>query len=990
MSQTFRARLIRVIYRLFICIGVLVAHSAAYAQGGGLHGTVLDPSGAAVRGATVTAVDLSGKAATASSDDKGNYALALPPGTYIVTVTAPQFSSPTPVSVDVRSGRQLLDLHVVIGPVTQSVTVNQDHDTLNVDASSNVSGLVIRGSALDSFSDDPDELQQDLQALVGPSAGPNGGAIYIDGFSSGELPPKQSIQEIRINQNPFSPEYDAMGYGRIEIVTKPGANQFHGTVNYNLGSGLWDSGNPYAPSKPYFLLNELEGEAEGPLSHYASFFVSGQRNTVSNSEIVNAVVVDPSNFTSSPYQAGVVTPQALERITPRLDFRISDHQIVTLRYGWTHATIQDAGVGAFNLSSRGYRTRYTNQTFQAGDMIENGTAVNEARFQFYRMDLEQLAASSAPTVQVLGSFTGGGAQVGNSRDIQNNYEFQDYVSILHGRHAIRFGTRLRGSREDSTAPQNFNGTFVFGGISAGPELDANNQPVYDSSGNPVLVPISSIEQYRRTLLFEQLGDPPAAIAALGGEPSQFTINQGTPETVVWLADAALFAGDEWHVRPNVNLSAGVRYEMQTNLHDWRDWAPRLALAWSPKRAGNKLVIRAGSGIFYDRFVAANSLAARRYNGTVQRQYTFTSPQFFPSLPSSAQLAAASNAQTVQLVSPKARAEYIIESAATIEAQLPAHTSLALTYTNSHGLHMYRSEDANAPLPGSYIPGQQGSGVYPLGDPGPRFVMESSGLYNQNQIIVNVKSAASQSLNWFGFYVFNKALSNTDGVTTFPANPWNTAGEYSHAATDIRHRVTFGGSLSLRGNVRISPFIVVQSGVPFDITTGSDLYGTTVLNARPGIAASASAPGVITTRYGPLDPLPQPGERILPRNDGIGPGLIYLNMRLGKAFGFGRELSQSAGAMGGPAGGDVGGSISAATGRAMRGVLGAPSTPRRFNLVIAVSARNLLNHNNPGPVIGNISSPIFGRSNQVAGAPNGEGFYETAANRKLELQMRLTF
>jgi hypothetical protein len=75
---------------------------------------------------------------------------------------------------------------------------------------------------------------------------------------------------------------------------------------------------------------------------------------------------------------------------------------------------------------------------------------------------------------------------------------------------------------------------------------------------------------------------------------------------------------------------------------------------------------------------------------------------------------------------------------------------------------------------------------------------------------------------------------------------------------------------------------------------------------------------------------------------------------------------------------------------MRSVLGSPSSDHRYNLSVSMSIRNLLNHTNAGPIVGNITSPLFGRSNQIAGTPNGEGFLETANNRRLELQVRLTF
>ena len=326
-----------------------------------------------------------------------------------------------------------------------------------------------------------------------------------------------------------------------------------------------------------------------------------------------------------------------------------------------------------------------------------------------------------------------------------------------------------------------------------------------------------------------------------------------------------------------------------------------------------------------------------------------------------------------------RAPYILQSAVTVERQLPANTTMAVTYTNSHGLHLFRSEDINAPLPG---------GIFPLGHAGPVELMESSGLYNQNQVITNVNSKLNSGLSLFGFYVFNRAHSNTDGIGTFPANPYNFAGEYGPASTDVHHRFTIGGSINLKWAVRISPFVVAQSGAPFDITAGSDLYGTTLFNGRPGIASDPTRPGLISTSYGLLDPNPVAGERLIPRNYGRGPGQFNFNIRIAKTIGFGRERGGSANTSSAPSG--QGAALAAAGGRGLGGLIGAASTAHRYNLSIGLSVRNLFNHTNPGPIIGNITSPYFGSANQIAGSQNGEGFYETANNRRLESQIKFTF
>lgn len=209
-------------------------------------------------------------------------------------------------------------------------------------------------------------------------------------------------------------------------------------------------------------------------------------------------------------------------------------------------------------------------------------------------------------------------------------------------------------------------------------------------------------------------------------------------------------GDDWRVRPNLTLSLGLRYETQTNIHDWRDVAPRVGIAWAPGAGGKnsrpKTVIRAGFGVFYDRFALSNTLTALRYNGVVQRQYVVANPDFFPTIPALSSLASFQPTQTIQQVSPTLRAPYIMQSAVSFERQLPFNTTVAFTYANSHGLHLLRSQDINAPSPGTYDPLIPNSGVFHLGKPGPVFQMESSGRYNQHQLITNVNARINKDVS----------------------------------------------------------------------------------------------------------------------------------------------------------------------------------------------------------------------------------------------------
>lgn len=977
--------------RLAILSLLLVfAIAPVFAQSAILRGQVMDQTGAVVPGAKITLTSSDGVVKTASADDKGSYVLTgITPGEYSVSGAAPDLATTQPVKISLGPGAQTLNLQLRVVTTAEHVTVEENAGpTVSTDVSNNASALVLRGDDLQALSDDPDDLLSDLQALAGPSAGPSGGSIFIDGFSGGEMPPKESIREIRINQNPFSPEYDKLGYGRIEIFTKPGTDKLRGTVHYNYANDIWNSRNPYSAVKAPLLLNELEGNVSGPITRRMSFNTDFQRNTVDNGAIINAITVDPQSLGIQPFMSVFTVPQRFTRISPRVDYQLNDNNTLMFRYSVTRSNIDGLGIGSFDLASRGYDYQYTNQTVRATETAVLGTAINETRFQFFRSAQQRMAKSSDPEIQVLGSFNEGGSLLGHSFDTQNYYELQNYTTITHAAHVWKFGVRLRGQTDNNISPQDFNGAFTFSGGLA-PELDSNNHIVLDSSGHPILINISSIERYQRTLEFQKLGLPASEIRTLGGGPSQFSINGGTPELAVHQADVGLFVGDDWRVKPNITLSAGLRYETQTNIHDWRDFAPRLAVAWAPKAGGRntgpKTVIRAGFGMFYDRFSLSNTLTADRYNGKVQQQYVVTDPDFYPNIPPVIGLP--SSTQVIQEISHNLRAPYILQSSVSVERQLPAHTTLAVTYTNSHGVHELRSADINAPLPGTYQPGVPGSGLFPLASPGPVFLMESAGIYNQNQMIVNMNSRVNAGFSLFGFYVLNKAMSNTDGLGTFPANPYNYSGEYGPASTDVRHRMTVGGSINTRWNIRLSPYVIVQSGPPFDITTGSDLYGTTLFNARPGIATDPNKPGVIGTQYGLLDPNPTPDERLVPRNFGRGPGLISVNLRLGKTFGFGPERGESGRNSGGGGGGNP---VRMASGRGLWGYIGPPSTDHRFNLSFSISARNVINHTNPGPITGNITSPLFGLANQMAGGLNGEGFSENADNRRLELQTRFTF
>jgi hypothetical protein len=991
---------------------LLLSAAPTFAQTGTLKGVVTDESGGVVAGAKLTLTSSSGQLREAVSNKEGAYSFSnVPFGKYSLEASTTQLTLPEPSPVTLSSSVQILNLQLKVAAMHEQVNVGDQTDAaMTTESAGNASAVVLRGKDLDALGDDPEDFAADLQAMAGPSAGPNGGSFYIDGFSGGQIPSKNSILEVRINQNPFSPAFDALGYGRIEILTKPGADQFHGSLYNNFGDSFWNSRNPYAAEKAPFFLEEFGGSLEGPLSKKASFFVAADGAVIDNGAIINGATLDPNTLAIiDPFTQVFTIPQRRVTVSPRVDYQLTPSDTLSVRYAFQKVDIQHSGVGSFNLVSTGFHNEGEGNTLQIANTKVLGLhIVNQTRFQFDRQAITSISDNSGPQIDVLNAFVGGGAQLGTSSNVLNSFEFQNYTSISHKAHSWNFGVRVRAAILNNNSPINFGGTFVFSGGLA-PELDANNQPVLDPSGNPVLVNINSIESYQRTLVFQQEGLSPSQIRVLGGGASQFSVSAGNSSVSINQVDIGAFVGDEWRVKRNLTIDLGLRYEGQTNINDWRDFAPRVGLAWAPAggRSGSrpKTVIRAGFGFFYQRFDIASVLTTERYNGVSQQRYVVTNPDFFPTITPVSSLSAASPQQAIQQLSPSLRAPYVMQSALSVERQLPAHTTMAVTYVNSHSSNQFLTNSINAPLPGTYNPQVPGSGTYPLGTSEAVFEVGSSGVYNQNEVIVNVNSRVNGSVSLFGSYVYNHALSNTDysppprntdfnpaisfgaiGVGTTPANPYSMAGEYGSASTDIRNQGTFGGSVATFWGVSFNPLVIVQSGAPFNITVGHDLYGTTLFNGRPGIAVDPTRPGLVETKYGLLDPNPIPGEVLLPRNYGRGPGLVLANLRITKTFAFGPAGETAAPATGGgrrPPTGPF------STG----GTPGGPSsTGHKYVLSVSMAIRNIVNRDNPGPVIGNITSSLFGRANQPygAGSLGGTGFSESANNRRLELQARFRF
>jgi len=493
----------------------------------------------------------------------------------------------------------------------------------------------------------------------------------------------------------------------------------------------------------------------------------------------------------------------------------------------------------------------------------------------------------------------------------------------------------------------------------------------------------------------------AQVIAAGGGASQYSITTGTALADVTYFDAGLYFQDDWRVKPNITVSYGLRFESQNNIGDHADFAPRIGVAWGLDGKGKKspkTVLRGGFGIFYDRFGYDLVLQQQRLNNITQQQFVVANPQFFlADTPSTTQLAAmGTTAPTLYQSNPNLRTPYTMQTGVTLERQLSKIANLSVTYLASRGLHQFFTENINAPIC-STSPCDPSTAPHPLGNNDNVYQYQSEGIFKQQQLIINSSIRMGTKLSLFGYYTLNYANSDAAGAGTFPSTLNDISLDYGRAAFDVRHRVFVGGSVGLPHNFRISPFLVAQSGMPFNITTGQDVNGDSIFNDRPAFASAQSIPqNVVTNKFGSFDLVPQPGEILVPINSLTSAGRFSLNLRLSKTFGFGQKKEPvNTGADGAGGGGTFGRGPGGPRGGGGRGGGGfgggrgggdGAASNSRYNLMFSVSAQNIFNNVNLGTPIGNLSSPLFGEANGLAGRP----YSSPTANRRIELHVSFSF
>ena len=702
-------------------------------------GTVVDPSNAILHGASVTLTGGKQDVLRTTTDAKGEFRFDfVVPGRYEVRAEYPGFKTGT-ARITVRTAAPSpLRLELAIADVEETIKVDSDATQTNTNASENLDLIRLRSGDLENLPVLDGDVVGALARLLDPaSVGSGGATVVIDGLPSSDHNLRASeIQEVRINNNPYSAEYARPGRGRIEIITKTGSSKYHGSVDFGIRDFRLDARNAFAVERPPQRRRQLEANVSGPL-------LKGDKDTFSLTASRIRDGLEPIVYAfglGGPIRENAAQTQTSTYVSAQFTRRIHDNAF-SFRYTHFDWSDEGAGAGGFVLPEAAYTSasRY-HQVYSSYRAVFSPTLLNEF---FVRVKAEDSATLSqlrgVSKIVVTDAFTSGGAQV-DRRDTERRLEFNDTVSWSHSRHLVKAGVSVPAfSRIGSSDRSNLDGTFYF----------------------------ASLDDYARH------------------NPFSFMRQTGNGHLVFWQRQVAGFVQDEVKVASNLSLAAGVRYEWQNYGAGYHNFAPRLSFAYGVGK-GLKTVLRGGAGFFYDTVPTPEIAATLLLDGSRLHQILLLNPGYPDPLPGA--ISAQSLPPDLAQFSPAIRSPYALQYSLGVDRALRKSLTLTATYTAARGVHLYRSRDVNAPLPPLY-----------LSRPNPSIAMlgqfESSGGSRDHSLQTALRGNLSRFFSGMVMYQLSRAMNDTDGIASFPANNWDLRGEWSRASSDLRHYVYLYGTLS---------------------------------------------------------------------------------------------------------------------------------------------------------------------------------------------------
>jgi hypothetical protein len=882
----------RAISQLVAAVAILVSvTSVAAAQvvqgtgvGSTLRVTVLDQTDAALVIAQVTVVDGRGVEHTAAVDDRGIAVFEnLAPGTYQVKATADSFR-PIATPFNVRRGENRTTLRLALATIEQTVVVQ---DQTAADRRDNGFTQTLSQDQIDALPDDPDEMADELMRMAGPGA-----QIFVNGFRGGRLPPKDQIQQIRFHTNSFSAEYHEAGMIRIEVITKPGMGGWRGQTNFGFRDESLNAKNYFADEKGAEQMRRYMLNFQGPIAKgRTGLSVSFDGNSAYESRTINALAPGGGSITGL-----AETPTDAMNFNARVEHLMGPTSQLQLEYSRRQNDRDNLGVGDFDLPQRAYATDNSTDTFRVRSTNVIGKKVfSEFRFSLIDSTLSTSSLSNAPTVRVNEAFNAGGAGQAGDRHAREIELAQNFDFSIGRKHSMRAGLLFESGWWDSTQRSNAFGTYTF------TSLDAFN----------------------------------------AGLPSTYSIRVGDPLVDYRQVKAGWFLQDDFRPAKTLQVSLGLRQEIQTQVDSRWNFAPRGAVTWN---ATKKTTVRGGYGIFYDWYDSSLYEQTIRVDGKHQVDVIVQNPGF-PVLEGGGTPLPASVIRAAALGQP-----LIQQASIGLERPLAAWADFRTDYMWTRGSNTLRSINVNAPV----------NGVRPDPAVGNITEIQSTGKRASDRFTVSLNARyIPRRILGMVTYQYTNARNFADGATALPSNSLDPDADWGPSAQDVRHRVFFNFNTPLGNGVRLGVNAQGSSALPYNITTGLDANGDTVFNDR--------APGV-------------------GRNSARGATQWTTNIRINKSIGLGAPRSgppnmpmppppTGGGAMNQRVGGGPGGPGGGGDGPQMVVMEGGAA---RYRLDLYANIQNAFNNVNYNAFIGNQLSPFFGTATS-AGPP-----------RRIELGFSLGF
>jgi hypothetical protein len=834
------------------CVALLMFPALLLAQTSrALDGVVQDETAAAIPGARVTLVGQgTGAARSTTSKQDGTFRFEdVSQASYVLKIEIGGFE--TYQKVVTVSAEELTPLRIRLRVAAEDdVTVEGDAAGQLSTSGSDAATTKLDDSWLRDLPTGSDDVLALIARFTSPAAqGSEGASIVVDGVEGDQLDvPSSAIDSVKVNRNPYSAVFQHPGKARVEVSTKRGhrSRRLDGGIELSSRNSMFAARNAFAKSVPDLDRRFLQPNVGGALGKKSSFYFAAARTVNDESAVVNAMTL------AGPFVANVPTSRHHDSILTRIQWWPTALHTLYATYGFSDQAFRNRDTGGFNLPERGVAgARHKHKVTLTYRALLPPNWSNSLLVGLTSEDEHTGNSASAPAIVVNKAFAAGPSQSfttdrGRSFDLENSLTYYG-----RARHSILFGGRLRGDLTEASDASNFGGTFEFG----------------------------SLAQFSAST------------------PLMFRINRGDPHVAFGVYVANAFAQDEIRVTPQLTLTFGLRYDWQSTTTDRNNVAPRFAFAFAPTKH-SKTVLRGGAGIFYDDLSRSATERSLLFDGVRLREVVISNPSF-PDPFSSGQ--SESPPPSIIRVAPNIRSPQVSQVSVGIEHQLTRRNLVTAEYSVLRGAHLFRSRNINAPLPGT--------GLRP--DPGFLNInqIESTASERNQALTITVQGRAGKLLKTYAQYVFSHTTNDTSGTFSLPANNYDLLAERGPADFDSRHRFNLMGVVVLPRSVQTGLVLSVVSGSPFNMTSGFDDNGDTVVNDRP--------PGVT-------------------RNTLRGPRTIQLDLRLAKTFNVARLWGMEQG-------------------------------QRRDSLDVTVDVFNALNRTNVAGMVGVLSSPFFGRANSAAPA-----------------------